>query len=41
MRLRTHFILWLLLIIGTHGQAFGQQALVAEITKLDNLEGVG
>ena len=38
MRLRTHFLCWLLLVIGAHGRAFGQQALVAEITKLDNLE---
>jgi ketosteroid isomerase-like protein len=38
MRLRTPCLLWLLLLIGTHGRAFGQQALAAEITKLDNLE---
>lgn len=38
MRLGTLLLLLLLLIIGAHGRAFGQQAVVAEITKLDNLE---
>lgn len=38
MRLSTHFLLLALLIIGLHGPALGQQAVEAEITKLENLE---
>jgi hypothetical protein len=38
MRLSTQIFLLILLVIGAHAPAFSQQAVVAEITKLDNLE---